>query len=184
MHITRVILSRKFYPLAIVWFIGRNTTNWGWGVGEVTVWGVEKLTASACKGRWLTQRRQAKTAVNHKRFDSLAMDDDCLLGCLPCCIVLIVLVSLTTGVPCLFYGYKCKNAELRAEHKSDHCKNIHNNSSAKALQAFGWIFSIPWLIAALYILIKVFCDSDNSSVYPENESPDGGSIHVVVCFWK
>ena len=112
-------------------------------------------------------------------FECPGMDDDCLC----CYIVLIVLVSLATGVPCLFYGYKCKNAELRSEHKSDHCKNIHNDDSAKALQAFGWIFSIPWLIAALYIVAKL-CDSDNSSVSPETEREGGGSVHVVVCFWK
>lgn len=105
------------------------------------------------------------------------MDNDCFY----CYIVLIVLVSLATGVPSLFYGYKCKDAELRAEHKSDHCKNIHNDDSAKALQAFGWIFSIPWLIAAIYILAQC-CDSDSSSVSPENESRDGGTTHVVVCF--
>lgn len=126
----------------------------------------------------LTQRRHAKTVPNQKRFVSVAMDNDSLY----CCIVLIVLASLATGVPCLFYGYKCKNAELRTEHKSDHCKNIHNDNSAKALQAFGWIFSIPWLIAAIYILAQL-CDSNNSSVSPaENESRDGGSTHIVVCF--
>ena len=131
-----------------------------------------------CLQRWrLTQRRHAKPAVNHKRFDSIGMDNDSL----GCCIALIILASLATGVPCLFYGYKCKNAELRAEHKSDHCKNIHNDDSAKALQAFGWIFSIPWLIAALYIVVQL-CDSNNSSVSPENESRDGGSTHVIVCF--
>ena len=32
----------------------------------------------------------------------------------------------------------CGNAELRANH-TDICKGIHNDDSARALQAFGWI---------------------------------------------
>ena len=101
------------------------------------------------------------------------MDSDSII----CCIVLTVLVSLATGVPCLFYGYKCKNAELRAEHESDHCKNIHNDDSAKALQAFGWIFSIPWLIVACYLLGK--CNS--VGVSPESGPQDGGTTNFVEC---
>ena len=104
------------------------------------------------------------------------MDD----GCLYYCIVLIVLVSFATGVPCLFFGYECKNAELRAEHKTDHCKNIHNDDSAKTLQGFGWIFSIPWLIAACYILLKAICCRD-STVAPANYRESEGGVELVVC---
>jgi len=57
-----------------------------------------------------------------------------------------VLVSLALGITCLSFGLTCRNAELRANH-TDTCKDIHNDDSARALQAFGWIFSIPWIVA-------------------------------------
>ena len=66
-----------------------------------------------------------------------------------------LIISLATGVPCLYYGNKCKNAELRAQHQSDLCKNIHNDESAIALQVLGWILSIPWLIALFVCLTKL-----------------------------
>ncbi|KAJ7372653.1 hypothetical protein OS493_017925 [Desmophyllum pertusum] len=72
-----------------------------------------------------------------------------------CCVFLIVVISLVTGVPCLYYGTKCKNAELRAEHKTGLCKNIHNNDSAIAVRLFGWISSIPWLMALGWCLSKL-----------------------------
>ena len=175
---TRVILSSALPSGNCL--ISREKQGLHGGGEEVTVWAVETLTASACcKRRGLHKDATPKQyPTKNGLFLSVAMDNDSLY----CCIVLIVLASLATGVPCLFYGYKCKNAELRTEHKSDHCKNIHNDNSAKALQAFGWIFSIPWLIAAIYILAQL-CDSNNSSVSPaENESRDGGSTHIVVCF--
>ena len=90
---------------------------------------------------------------------------------LDCLIVLIVLASIATGVQCLVYGYKCKNAELRAQHKTGHCKDIHNNASATTLIAFGWIFSIPWLIALCYLMSK--CKT-SASVSPETAEAGGG----------
>lgn len=81
---------------------------------------------------------------------SLSMDEG-----LVCCMLFLVVFSVATGVPCLYYGNKCKNAELRAEHKNGLCKNIHNDESAIALQVFGWIFSIPWLIAFIVCLVKL-----------------------------
>ena len=69
----------------------------------------------------------------------------------------VVIVSIAAGVPCLFYGYKCENAELRAEHKTDHCKNIHNDDSALALIVFGWIFLVPAIIAVfMCVVVSVF----------------------------
>ena len=88
-----------------------------------------------------------------------------------CLILLLVLASIATGVPCLFYGYKCKNAELRAQHKTDHCKDIHDDASAIALIVFGWIFSIPWLLALTYLISK--CKS-SVSVSSETAEADGG----------
>ena len=82
-----------------------------------------------------------------------------------------MLASIATGVPCLFYGYKCKNAELRAQHKTDDCKDIHNDASATALIAFGWIFSIPWLLALYYLISK--CKS-SVSISPETTESGGG----------
>ncbi|KAJ7372654.1 hypothetical protein OS493_017926 [Desmophyllum pertusum] len=78
------------------------------------------------------------------------------------CLCLAVVISLNTGIPCLYYGFKCKNAELRAEHESDKCKNIHNDESAIALQVFGWILSIPWLLGLSVILgiILKSCSKD------------------------
>jgi len=66
-----------------------------------------------------------------------------------------VLVSFALGITCLFYGYNCENVELRANH-TDHCKGIHNDDSARALQAFGWIFSIPWIIAVIAAISAPF----------------------------
>ena len=63
-----------------------------------------------------------------------------------CGVVLAVLVSTGLGTICLYYGDNCKNVELRANH-TDICKDIHNDDSAKARQAFGWIFVAPFLIA-------------------------------------
>ena len=95
-------------------------------------------------------RRQQVVNKAIGQFGSLGMDEG-----LVCCMLLLVVFSLATGVPCLYYGNKCKNAELRAEHKNDLCKNIHNDESAIALQVFGWIFSIPWLIAFIVCLAKL-----------------------------
>ena len=56
-------------------------------------------------------------------------------------------VSSGLGAMCLIYGKKyCGNAEHRANH-TDICKDIHNDDSARALQAFGWIFVILPVIA-------------------------------------
>ena len=177
---TRVILSSA-WPSGNC-LISREEQGLHGGGEKVTVWGVETLTASACckrRGLHSSTLPRQNSVPNQKRFDSVGMDNDSLY----CCIVLIVLASLATGVPCLFYGYKCNNDEQRTEHKSDHCKNIHNDKSARALQAFGWIFSIPWLIAAIYILAKC-CESDSTTVSPENQESrnGGGSTHIVVCF--
>ena len=71
------------------------------------------------------------------------------------CLKVAVAISIETGGPCLYFGYKCKNAELRAEHKSGKCKNIHNDASAIALQAFGWIFLIPFLVAVAIVVGRI-----------------------------
>ena len=88
---------------------------------------------------------------------------------------LAVFISLNTGIPCLYYGFKCKNAELRAEHKSDKCKNIHNDESAIALQVFGWILSIPWLVASGlfigFLALMVQSANDDRRVGVANERP-------------
>ena len=58
-------------------------------------------------------------------------------------------VSSGLGAMCFIYGKKyCGNAELRANH-TDICKDIHNDDSARALQAFGWIFLILPVIAGI-----------------------------------
>lgn len=95
-------------------------------------------------------RRQQVVNKTIGQFGSFGMADEGLY----CCMFLLVIVSLATGVPCLIYGNKCKNAELRAEHRNGLCRNIHNDESAIALQAFGWIFSIPWLFALCVCLVK------------------------------
>ena len=77
-----------------------------------------------------------------------------------CCLFLIVVVSLATGVPSVYYGMKSKNAVLRAAHKTDICRNIHNDASAITLKVFGWFFSIPWLIA----LCVCLCELSNHGV--------------------
>jgi len=73
-----------------------------------------------------------------------------------CGVVLAVLVSTGLGTICLYYGGNCKNVELRANH-TDICKDIHNDDSAKALQAFGWIFVTPFLIACFAATDFVMC---------------------------
>jgi len=75
-----------------------------------------------------------------------------------CGVVVGVLVFTGLGFVCLYYGNNCKNAELRANHTHVHVwKDIHNDVSAKALQAFGWIFSIPFIIALLAATVFVMC---------------------------
>ena len=34
-------------------------------------------------------------------------------------------------------------------------QRVHNDDSAIALQVFGWIFSIPWLIAVAMLVGKI-----------------------------
>ena len=73
--------------------------------------------------------------------------------------VLSVLLNLVLilGIVCLAFGERyCGNAELRANH-TDICKGIHNDDSAKALQAFGWIFVILAVIVGLTILFAEIC---------------------------
>ena len=77
------------------------------------------------------------------------MDDDSII----CCLFLICIISFATGFPSVYYGQKCKNAALRAQRK-DLCKNFSNDASALALQIFGWILSIPWLVALCYCVSK------------------------------
>ena len=77
------------------------------------------------------------------------MDDDSII----CCLFLICIVSFATGFPSVYYGQKCKNAALRAQRK-ELCKNFSNDASALALQIFGWILSIPWLVALCYCVSK------------------------------
>lgn len=100
---------------------------------------------------------------------------------LGCCAFLIVIVSLATGIPCLYYSYRCTSAGERAKHKSD-CKNIHNDDSAKALMAFGYIFSIPWIIAVCGCLCCAVQDncSDNS-VSPSDRPSESTGGTVVFC---
>ena len=75
-----------------------------------------------------------------------------------CGVVLSVLVSAGFGTIFFYYGNSCKNVELRANH-THVCKDIHNDDSAKALQAFGWIFVAPFLIvvvaASFFVMIFV-----------------------------
>ena len=77
------------------------------------------------------------------------MDDDSII----CCLILICIISFATGFPSVYYGQKCKNAVLRAQRK-DLCKNFSNDASALALQIFGWILSIPWLVGLCYCVSK------------------------------
>ena len=67
------------------------------------------------------------------------------------CVHLVIFFCALTGGPCLYFGYKCKNAELRAEHTGV-CKDIHNDGSAVALIVFGWIFMVPMLIPIGFLL--------------------------------
>ena len=53
----------------------------------------------------------------------------------------------------MYYGQKCKNVALRAQRK-DLCKDFSNDASALALQIFGWILSIPWLVGLCYCVSK------------------------------
>ena len=81
-------------------------------------------------------RRQQVVNKAIGRVGALGMDNCCLV----CCMLLLVIFSLATGVPCLYYGNKCKNADLRAEHKNGLCKNIHSDESAIALQVFATLW--------------------------------------------
>ena len=66
------------------------------------------------------------------------------------------LVLAVLGGVCLYYGFKCMDAELRAEH--DHvCKDIHNDDPAKTLLAFGWIFVAPFIIALVGVTFYGVC---------------------------
>jgi len=67
-----------------------------------------------------------------------------------------LLVFTGLGCVCFYYYANCESAELRANH-THVCKDIHNDDSAKALQAFGWIFVIPFMIALLAATVFVMC---------------------------
>lgn len=102
------------------------------------------------------------------------MDDDALC----CCVFLICMVSSAAGVPCLYYGSKCKNAELRDEHRN-RCKNIHTDDSAVVLQVFGWIFFLPWFLVLIAYAWKIHSrgrvEIHISEVW---HSPAKGLLHV------
>jgi len=75
-----------------------------------------------------------KVAFERLVLFKVDMGDSCFFS-------VVVLVAAGLGVLCLYYGNNCKNAELRANH-THVCKDIHNDDSARALQAFGGIFLI------------------------------------------
>ena len=108
-----------------------------------------KCSVATLKRVWKGRHICIITLKTIGQFGSYGMNRD-----LFCYMFLLVIFSLATGVPCLYYGNKCKNAELRAQHKHGLCKDIHNDESAIELQVFGWIFSILWLIALFVRLSK------------------------------
>ena len=70
--------------------------------------------------------------------------------------LVVLAVSFALSSTCIFYGYSCISAELRANH-TDYCKDIHNDASAWALACFGMLFSLPWIIvvfASIVVLIE------------------------------
>jgi len=67
-----------------------------------------------------------------------------------------LLVFTGLGCVCFYYYANCESAELRANHTRV-CKGIHNDDSAKALLAFGWIFVAPFLIALVGVPFYGVC---------------------------
>ena len=140
--------------------------------------GVQKSIID-CPQRMLGSHNNAKQTVNKTRFYCLVnMDDN---GC-RCCVFLIVIVCAAIGLPCAYFGDKCKSAELRAEHKNDTCKHIHNDDSAKALLGIGFILSLPLQIAFLacmcycaFFCLQGICEESNS-VAPASNNDGGGFI--------
>lgn len=82
-------------------------------------------------------------------------DEDCCNFC--CCLFIVVVISLAISVPCHIYGSKCKTTELRAHNNTELCKNIHNDESAMALIAFGWIFFTPFVTAPFACVCVLPC---------------------------
>lgn len=111
--------------------------------------GQSTMCTRASKAAQQHKSNSQPEAVSCRAYPGPSMDDDGII----CCLSLICIVSFATGFPSVYYGQKCKNAALRAQRK-DLCKNFSNDASALALQIFGWILSIPWLVALFYCVSK------------------------------
>jgi len=86
-----------------------------------------------------------------KMFQSWAVErfEAACYNCTLLVLAFLGVVSEGLGFVCIIYEKKyCGNAELRANH-TDICKGIHNDDSARALQAFAWIFVILPVIAVM-----------------------------------
>ena len=111
--------------------------------------GLDYNVHQSLEGRLTTQKQQSSRSRSRRSYPALNMDDDSII----CCWIVICIISFATGFPSVYYGQKCKNAALRAQRKAL-CKNFSNDASALALQIFGWILSIPWLMALCYCVSK------------------------------
>ena len=85
-----------------------------------------------------------------------------------------------------YFGDKCKNATLRAEHKNGTCKHIHNDDSAAALIWIGFILSMPLQIVSFIFVCWCLCmclvacleDSSNEVAPSRDSGSDGGFVIV------
>ena len=76
------------------------------------------------------------------------------------------------------------NFELK---KTNRCK-IFTMMHRLLLCVFGWILSIPWMLAGAYLVCLVakvcgpiLCDAGSSSVSGSSQNGDGDGVTVVVC---
>ncbi|KAJ7391619.1 hypothetical protein OS493_017316 [Desmophyllum pertusum] len=103
-------------------------------------------------------------------------------------IFIFVIVTAAIGFPLVYFGDKCKNAELRAANKNDTCKHIHNDDSAAALLWIGFILIIPLQIV-MFLMFICFCycagfclasiledSSCSNSVAPSDGGGGGGFV--------
>ena len=91
-----------------------------------------------------------------------------------CWVIILAMVLFLSAVTCLYFGLTCDTAAKRnSKQNLSTCKNIHNDDSAKVLQAFGWLFNLPFLVAC------VWAYKGNTKVEPTDSSASSVKFQVV-----
>ena len=131
----------------------------GFGLLFLAPWLIAVLAAIAAPFYFLRKMIQGWAVKCFGTYCTLDMND-CRIMLFKLMVLLFLLEVL--AFICLIYLRYCGNAEHRANH-NDICKGIHNDDSARALQASGWIFFIFPMIVSITTVFAVFMKRFSSS---------------------